>query len=60
MLSIVAFFDLELEQLDIKTALLHGDPDETICMKQTPSFETRTKKIMLACSKSLFMDLNNP
>lgn len=28
MLSLVAHFDLELEQLDVKTTFLHGDLDE--------------------------------
>jgi hypothetical protein len=32
MLAIVALFDLELEQLDVKTAFLHGDLDEEIYM----------------------------
>jgi hypothetical protein len=33
-LAIVALFDLELEQLDVKTAFLHGDLDEEIYMTQ--------------------------
>ena len=33
-LSLVAQFDLELEQLDVKTAFLHGDLEETIYMDQ--------------------------
>ena len=33
MLAIVAHYDLELEQLDVKTAFLHGDLDEKIYMK---------------------------
>ncbi|RDX64246.1 hypothetical protein CR513_57224, partial [Mucuna pruriens] len=32
LLSIVTQFDLELEQLDVKTAFLHGDLEETIYM----------------------------
>jgi hypothetical protein len=38
MLAIVALFDLELEQLDVKTAFLHGDLDEEIYMTQPKGF----------------------
>ncbi|KAJ9542309.1 hypothetical protein OSB04_028815 [Centaurea solstitialis] len=38
LLSIVAIHDLELEQLDMKTAFLHGDLEETINMKQRDGF----------------------
>jgi len=34
MLIVVVHFDLELEQLDIKTAFMHGDLDEQIYMVQ--------------------------
>ena len=34
-LSIVAIEDLHLEQLDVKTAFLHGDLDEEIYMHQS-------------------------
>ena len=38
MFAIVAHYDLELEQLDVKTAFLHGDLDEKIYMKQPAGF----------------------
>ena len=38
MLAIVALFDLELEQFDVKTAILHGDLDEEIYMTQPQGF----------------------
>ena len=32
-LSIIVAFDLEVEQMDVKTTFLHGDPKEEIYMK---------------------------
>ena len=37
-LSIAAMFDLELEQLDVKTAFLHGTLDEELYMSQPEGF----------------------
>ena len=37
-LALVTFYDLELEQLDVKTAFLYGDLDETIYMSQPEGF----------------------
>ncbi|GJS37479.1 retrovirus-related pol polyprotein from transposon TNT 1-94 [Tanacetum coccineum] len=41
-LSLTACEDYELEQLDVKTAFLHGNLEETIYMKQPPGFEEGT------------------
>jgi hypothetical protein len=34
LLSLVVAFDLEIEQMDVKTTFLHGDMEEEIYMKQ--------------------------
>ena len=54
-LSLVAQCDLELEQLDVKTAFLHGNLEETIYMRQPKGFEVgdREKRVCLL-KKSLY------
>ncbi|GJX21923.1 putative RNA-directed DNA polymerase [Tanacetum coccineum] len=55
-LSIVASEDLHLEQLDVKTAFLHGDLDEDIYMTQSEGFRSDGKEENLVCKlkKSLY------
>lgn len=43
MLTLVAHFNWELEQLDVKTAFLHGELDEKIFMDQPKGFENKQK-----------------
>ena len=38
LLSIAAYNDLELDQMDMKTAFLHGDLSERILMEQPEGF----------------------
>ena len=54
-LGLAASLDLEIEQLDVKTAFLHGDLEEEIYMEQPEGFEARGKED-LVCSlrKSLY------
>ena len=38
MMALVAHFDLELHQMDVKTTFLNGDLDENVYMKQPKGF----------------------
>lgn len=44
LLTLVAQFDLELEQLDVKTTFLNGDLEETIYMDQPKGYITSENK----------------
>eukprot|EP00253_Pinus_taeda_P024292 PITA_24292 len=44
LLSVVAAFDFEVEQMDVKTTFLHGDLEEGIYMKQPEGFAVKGKK----------------
>lgn len=43
-LTLAACMNLEVEQLDVKTAFLRGDLHETICIEQLETFEVKEKK----------------
>jgi hypothetical protein len=54
-LSIVAMQDLELEQLDVKTAFLHGELEKEIYMDQLEGFMVPSKeKFVCKLKKSLY------
>lgn len=55
LLSLVAHGDLELEQLDVKTAFLHGDLDEEIYMYQPEGYKVEGKESQVCrLRKSLY------
>jgi hypothetical protein len=55
LLSIVVSFDLEVEQMDVKTTFLHGDIEEEIYMKQLEGFVVKGKKeLVCKLKKSLY------
>jgi len=45
LLAIIVHFDLELEQMDVKTAFLHGELEEKIYMKNLKVIFRKVKKI---------------
>ena len=54
-LSIIAVENLHLEQLDVKTAFLHGDLEEDIYMTQPEGFEVSGKEnLVCKLHKSLY------
>lgn len=55
LLALVASYDLELEQLDVKTAFLHGDLEEVIYMEQPEGFkQPETEELVCKLKKSLY------
>jgi hypothetical protein len=54
LLSIVAADDLELQQLDVKTAFLNGELEEDIYMKQPPGYEEGGINITCHLHKALY------
>lgn len=52
-MAIVNQFNLELEQMDVKTAFLHSDLEETIYMEQLEGFMEDKSKVCIL-KKSLY------
>jgi hypothetical protein len=57
LLSIVAMHDYELEQLDVKTAFLHGELEEVIYMDQPEGFLVPGKENFICILKKSLYDL---
>ena len=54
-LSLAANMNMEVEQLDVKTAFLHGDLEEDIYMEQPEGFVVKGKeKLVCKLKKSLY------
>ena len=53
LMAIVNQFNLELEQMDVKTTFLHGDLQETIYMEQPKGFVEDKSRVCLL-KKSLY------
>ena len=55
LLSLAATFDLDVEQMDVKTTFLHGDLDEEMYMKQPEGVTVKGKKeLVCKLKKSLY------
>ncbi|KAA0040427.1 Retrovirus-related Pol polyprotein from transposon TNT 1-94 [Cucumis melo var. makuwa] len=50
-LGLAASLDLEVEQMDVKTAFLHGDLDKEIYMEQPVDFEQKGKEHLMNVSR---------
>ncbi|GLC47151.1 hypothetical protein PLESTB_000600200 [Pleodorina starrii] len=53
-LAMVAAGDMELHQLDVKTAFLNGDLEEEIYVEQPPGFESGGPSVVCRLHKSLY------
>jgi len=55
LLAFVTLFDLELEQLNVKTAFLHRELEDEVYMKQPKGFVVSGKEQCVCClKKSLY------
>ncbi|RVW20450.1 Retrovirus-related Pol polyprotein from transposon TNT 1-94 [Vitis vinifera] len=55
-MALVAHYDLELHQMDVKTAFLNGNIDETIYMVQPENFESNDSKQLVCRLKRKHFD----
>ena len=54
-MTLVAHYDLELHQMDFKTAFLNGNIDETIYMLQPENFESNdSKQLVYKLKRSIY------
>ena len=54
-LGLTAHLNLEVEQFDVKTAFLHDDLEEEICMQQLEGFEVKGKEnLVCKLKKNLY------
>jgi len=58
---LVATFDLEVKQMDVKITFLHGDLDEEIYMKQPEGFTVkRDRELVCKLKKTMYGLKNHP
>ena len=60
-LALVAHMDLELEQMDVKTAFLHGNLEEKIFLEQPKGYrQPGTENLICKLKKSLYRLKQSP
>jgi hypothetical protein len=59
-MALVAYYDLELHQMDVKTAFLNGDLDETDYMAQPKGFVMKGKEKLGCCLKKSIYGIKQP
>ena len=55
-LTLVAHFDLELQQMDVKIAFLNGDVEEEVYMKEPESFSSSNGEHLVCKLKNPHMN----
>lgn len=58
-LAMTTLLDMELEQMDVKTAFLNGKIEEQILMTQPKGFAEKWKENYVFCYKNHYMDSSN-
>lgn len=60
LLSVVVNLNLDLEQMDVKMAFLHGDLEENLYMSSLRILKTKNIQNMCVCSRNHYTVFNNP
>lgn len=58
-LAIVAYYDLHVEKMDVKTTILHGELEERISMRKPERFKEKGKEYWVFLCKIPCMDQRN-
>ncbi|KAL3527755.1 hypothetical protein ACH5RR_012411 [Cinchona calisaya] len=54
MLALATHFDLELQQMDVKTTFLNRDLEKKVCMKQPEGFSSNGEHLVCELKKSIY------